>query len=61
MMINDREHEEGDGHCETCVLGYPRLCDCGGLVHSTMVNDDMGEKNPESACDSCGDDFCEAD
>ena len=51
------EHEIGNKKCgvEWCGSGYPRPCDCGGLIHA-----DFGDENYDgdywlyTKCDMCG-------
>ena len=53
----DYEHEIGNPDCEKgwCGNGYPKKCDCGGLIHA-----DFGDEDSDcnywlyTKCDKCG-------
>jgi hypothetical protein len=51
------EHEVGDAECGECWSGYPKQCDCGGLVHACFgdyTNAAEGSYYLATKCDRCG-------
>lgn len=55
VIINNYEHDGGLDNCRACWEGYPKICECGGLVHA-----DFGDENENGdywltkQCDNCG-------
>ena len=41
-------HEWGNPGCDDCPQGYPRRCECGGLIHAEVESDGFTLK-----CDGC--------
>ena len=56
------DHVENDEHCDGCWSGYPRKCECGGLIHA-----EFGDENYDMDyyliyyCDKCGYDYEDVD
>lgn len=55
------EHTVGDADCQAgwCgVHGYPKDCECGGLIHADFGDEDWdGDYWLYKKCDRCGDDY----
>jgi len=55
FVLDGEEHEIGNMECDTCWGGYPKQCECGGLIHATF-----GDENSDCdywlyyECDKCG-------
>jgi hypothetical protein len=57
VSFDGDEHETGNPDCKSgwCNLGYPKPCECGGLIHA-----DWGDENSDgdywlyTKCDKCG-------
>ena len=54
-------HESGDHtFCPGCWSGYPKKCECGGVVHAEFGDEDQDSDYWLSyACDKCGYDYKE--
>ncbi len=55
LIIDGYAHIIGDKKCGECWSGYPRECECGGLIHASF-----GDENYDcdywlyTKCDKCG-------
>ena len=47
------DHEKGNKDCDWCRENYPKLHDCGGLVHYQIVAEDYNNYI-YIRCDECG-------
>ena len=62
MLLDGEELKVGEEDCEACWSGYPKRCECGGLVHAEFGDENYGgDYWLLRKCDSCGDDYCEKD
>lgn len=54
INIGNSKHQVGEFSCDECLSGYPRKCQCGGMIHA-----EFGVQNSPSKylCDNCGDKF----
>lgn len=50
FALGDEVHHGDDEVCPACSAGYPRPCECGGLIHAGASSEVM----PTSRCDRCG-------
>lgn len=57
FKINEFVHAEGDRRCLECWAGYPKKCQCGGLIHAQFIKERWEELNVQCACDACGPEF----
>ncbi len=57
-MVGTAEHSLGDKRCAECWNGYPKLCQCQGLIHAQFIKEEWeGEIKFIFSCDNCGSDF----
>lgn len=59
------EHEAAERRCAECWGGWPKPCECGGLVHAEFEDESWHADGDVSvhlryACDRCGPDYVEA-
>ena len=58
FKIDVFDHDVGDNECPECWDGFPRECQCGGLVHASFGDEDYeGDYWLYYKCDKCGDGF----
>ncbi len=49
-------YEKSNSHhcqCCTCMEGYPKKCDCGGLIHVEKTESDIFGSLLVFRCDNC--------
>jgi hypothetical protein len=54
MHYIEIEHEVGDPSCGECWDGYPKPCDCGGLIHAQNSGEGFDCIQLNLMCDDCG-------
>jgi len=55
MMLDCDRHLIGDKECKECWSGYPKKCECGGLIHASFGDEDCDENYwLYTKCDKCG-------
>ena len=56
FKIDTWTHVKGDKDCDGCWAGYPKECECGGLVHAEFGDENFdGDYWLIYLCDRCGD------
>lgn len=57
VVLDGTEHVmDATGECDACWKGYPRPCECGGLVHASFGDEDYdGDYWLYKLCSLCGD------
>jgi len=54
FTIEGEKHNITEYGCDGCY-GNPRPCECGGLIHSIIIDEDSdGEIVIAEKCDKCG-------
>lgn len=54
------KHQAGDKRCPECWSNYPKVCECGGLIHAQFVKESVrADHTLDFGCDNCGKDFVE--
>ena len=43
--------------CKECWRGYPRTCECGGLIHAEFGDEGFDGYYLVYHCEKCGDDY----
>lgn len=57
FIVGDCEHTVGDRHCVECWAGYPKKCQCQGLIHAQFISN-IAEGEPITySCDNCGSEY----
>jgi hypothetical protein len=57
FKVGDCQHSEGDRRCCECWAGYPKLCECRGLIHAQFIKENWDGISLVYSCDNCGDKF----
>jgi len=58
VQVGGCKHPVGDPKCGECWAGFPKVCQCHGLVHAQFVKEQWNsEKVIEYSCDNCGADY----
>lgn len=47
-------HQVGNPECPECWSGFPKPCDCGGLVHASFQEESWDGYSLYERCDKCG-------
>lgn len=54
IKIDESEHIIGDCDCDFCWTGYPKKCECGGLIHAEFIDEGCnGDVSIAYQCDKC--------
>ena len=48
------QHDIGSGKCDGCWPGYPRRCECGGMIHAEFGDEMEDGYYLNFYCDKCG-------
>jgi len=54
MIIDGNKHDIGDTECTACWSSYPKLCECGGLIHAEFGDENWDGYWLYYKCDKCG-------
>jgi len=57
FIVGENEtHRAGDAHCAACAEDFPEPCQCGGLVHASVLEAMDPDDAPliTTRCDQCG-------
>ena len=58
FLVDNKEHTIDDRRCLECYYGFPKICQCKGLIHCQFVRENWeSEKILSYACDNCGPDY----
>ena len=58
FLVGGMEHNDGDKRCLECWAGFPKKCQCQGLIHCQFVKENWeGDKTLVYSCDACGQDY----
>lgn len=58
ILVGGSEHTKDDYHCDECVKGYPRRCECGALIHAQFLKEDWQKVTTLAVlCENCGDKY----
>lgn len=58
FVVENMPHSIGNHRCEECFSGFPKRCQCKGLIHAQFVKEDWeGGLNLVYLCDYCGKDY----
>lgn len=58
FSINGNPHVIGNAKCPECMRYYPKVCGCGGLVHSQFIKEEADHNIiSQYMCDKCGNKF----
>lgn len=62
FKVESFDHEIGNANCDECWTGYPKQCQCGGLVHAEFGDYiDCENAYLVYSCDKCGDNYDEVE
>lgn len=55
FVVGTMPHPIGDHRCNECWAGFPKRCQCKGLIHAQFIKESWrGELNLLYSCDNCG-------
>ena len=58
FLVDKYEHTVGDRRCCECWAGFPKKCQCQGLIHCQFIKENWeGDKTLVFSCDACGDQY----